>query len=109
MNFTGTVLIPERRDWTKRFDYSDQVEWEFLGLESAKRIVFWIPRNLETLPGFTTNVEFGRYVGSGRILYGRPPDAPHTSYLDWLYQKMTGQEPISDLASLIRTATEKAG
>src|SRR4051794_5605378 len=91
--FRGTGLLPQRRNFAPRFDYSAQVEWEFEGLERCTVIAFWIPRDLDTLPGFTTTVEFGRYVGSGRCVYGRPDGAPHTRYLDWLYTKVTGRLP----------------
>ncbi len=106
--FSGTVFIPERHDWLSQFDYDDQVEWEFTCLEAATVIVFWIPRDLIALPGFTTNVEFGRYVSSGRCVYGRPDDAPKNRYLDWLYQKLTGQIPYSSLEETLTVATATA-
>ena len=108
LNFAGTVLVPERRDWTTRFAYSDQVEWEFAGLESCTIIAFWVPRDLGTLPGFTTNVEFGRYVGGGRVVYGRPDDAPRNRYLDWLYGKCTGLTPCRSLEETLRAAVARA-
>src|SRR6266540_6622041 len=80
LGFAGIVLVPERRDWTARFSYLDQVEWEYEGLETCSVIAFWVPRNPQTLPGFTTNVEFGRYVGSGRCVYGRPRPATPIGY-----------------------------
>jgi nucleoside 2-deoxyribosyltransferase-like protein len=76
LQFAGTLLVPERRNCSVRFNYLDQVEWEFAGLEGCSVVAFWVPRELSTLPGFTTNVEFGRYVGSGRCVYGRPPTLP---------------------------------
>lgn len=88
LNYQGAVYVPEWIDFAPQIDYISQVEWEFNALETAKVIAFWIPRNLETMPAFTTNVEFGRYSQSCRTLYGRPPDAPNTRYLDWLYEKM---------------------
>jgi Nucleoside 2-deoxyribosyltransferase like len=72
LGFSGTVLVPERRDWSVKFDYYDQVEWEFEGLEACSVLAFWVPRDPPLMSGFTTNVEFGRYVGSGRVVYGRP-------------------------------------
>jgi hypothetical protein len=108
LGFGGTVLVPERRDWSAKFDYLDQVEWEFAGLEGCSVIAFWVPRDT-TLPGFTTNVEFGRYVGSGRCVYGRPDGAPHTRYLDWLYGKVTGGRPEVSLAATLMAAAERAG
>lgn len=88
-NFDGTVLIPERSDGFIKVDYYDQVEWEFFGLENCDKIVFWIPRNLKTLPGFTTNVEFGHYLAksANKVIYGRPDNASKIAYLDWLYGK----------------------
>src|SRR5215470_2244656 len=70
LGFGGTVLVPEPRDWSAKFSYFDQVEWEYAGLESCSVVAFWVARDLETFPGFTTNVEFGRYVGSDRCVYG---------------------------------------
>ena len=101
IDYRGIVLAPEP------FAPSvlQQLEWEKAGLENCSAIVFWVPRDLVTLPGFTTNVEFGRYVGSGRALYGRPDGAPHTGYLDWMYQDVCGMEPYDSLRSLMRAAS----
>jgi hypothetical protein len=106
LGFAGTVLVPERRDVSAAFDYLDQVEWEYQGLESCSVIAFWVPRRLPALAGFTTNVEFGRYVSSGRCVYGRPPGAPHTRYLDWLYTRLTGRQPEHTLAGTLKAAVE---
>jgi Nucleoside 2-deoxyribosyltransferase like len=106
LGFADAVLVPERRDWSVRFGYLDQVEWEHAGLEGCSVIAFWVPRDLERLPGFTTNVEFGRYVGSGRCVYGRPPDARHTRYLDWLYGRVASGQPEDTLESTMRAAVE---
>ncbi len=104
-NFAGTVLIlRSREDWTVPFSYADQVEWEYTSLESCSVIAFWVPRDMSTLPGRTTNVEFGRYVASGRCVYGRPDGARHTSYLDWLYKKMTGKDAQRTLVATMREA-----
>ena len=108
IGFPGTVLIPERRDWVSSFDYIDQVEWEFTCLEAATVIAFWIPRDLVSLPGFTTNVEFGRYVGSGKCVYGRPASASKNRYLDWLYHKLTDALPYGTLDDALRAAVARA-
>lgn len=101
LNFDGTVLVPEKRDWHTKFNYISQVEWEWEGLENCDAIIFWVPRNLETMPAFTTNVEFGSYVRSWRALYGRPDGSPKNDYLDWLYEKVTKRKPHNDLYSLL--------
>lgn len=67
--------------------YGDQVEWEHRGLEIADTIVFWVPRDLIRLPGFTTNVEFGMWCRSGKVILGHPPGAPKMRYLDHLAVK----------------------
>jgi Nucleoside 2-deoxyribosyltransferase like len=106
LGFAGMVAVPERRDWSAKFDYIDQVEWEYRALETCSVLAFWVPRDERTLPGFTTNVEFGRYVGSRPCVYGRPEGAPHTRYLDWLYRKLTGRSPQDTLRGTLAAAME---
>jgi len=100
--FTGQVLVPEQKVWQS--DYLGQVEWEHAGLELASKkgcIAAWVPRDLESMPAFTTNVEFGLYVKCGRFAYGRPDFAPKNRYLDWLYDKTLGLKPFSELKPLL--------
>lgn len=90
-NFPGTVFIPEQSDWIPCCglglgtvsDYEDQVEWEMEALIKSDVIVFWVPRELNTMPGYTTNVEFGWWMNSGKIVLGAPKDAPKMSFLQW--------------------------
>jgi len=98
--FDGYVLIPETRDGVWKHDYLDQVEWEWEGLNVSQAILAWVPRDLETMPGFTTNVEFGHHVGRG-LFYGRPEGAPKTRYLDHLYRKTTSRKPHDNLKDLV--------
>lgn len=84
MGYGGVVFVPEEKSGDWKGSYTDQAEWEEMGLEMADRIVFWVPRDLRTMPAFTTNVEFGRYVQSGKAVLGHPAGAPKTRYLDWL-------------------------
>ncbi|MGD6765953.1 HIT domain-containing protein [Streptomyces sp. BH097] len=72
-----TVLSPESRGGKRAQHYDDQVGWETRARAAADAILFWIPRDLETLPGFTTNVEFGLDVVSGRAVLGVPPNCPN--------------------------------
>lgn len=85
-----TVLTPESRGGRRAAEYHDQVEWETAGLDRATAILFWIPRDLHTLPGFTTNVEFGLYARSGRVVLGVPPECPNPErnrYPVWVAQR----------------------
>jgi hypothetical protein len=81
------VLIPEPPSGRHWLYFDDQAEWETIAREAATAILFWIPRDLRTLPGFTTNVEFGLDVTTGRAVLGCPPDCPNPErnrYLIWL-------------------------
>lgn len=84
--FAGDAFIPLSRDVQLTQSLEGQIEWELTYLDKASVIVFWVPRDLETLPGFTTNVEFGMYVKSGKIVLGFPKEAPHMRYLEHLAQ-----------------------
>ncbi|MFD3544831.1 nucleoside 2-deoxyribosyltransferase domain-containing protein [Streptomyces sp. NPDC058655] len=72
-----SVLTPESRGGIRAAHYDEQVDWETDAREHADAILFWIPRDLASLPGFTTNVEFGLDVGTGRAVLGCPPDCPN--------------------------------
>jgi hypothetical protein len=102
LGFEGNVLVPEWDTGFGKVDYMDQVEWEWAGLHNSVR-AFWVPRNLQTMPAFTTNVEFGLYLESG-IVYGRPDDAHNCRYLDWIYNRVTGLHPHHNLQDLLQQA-----
>lgn len=97
-NFDGTVFLPEMSlDPDKRqfFEdimnskdgYSRRVEWEIKYLNEADIILFWIPRNIKTLPGFTTNIEFGEFMHSRKIVVGFPLIADKCEYIDYRCKK----------------------
>ncbi len=79
--FDGTVFVPEARSWEKfNPEYDEQILWEDTFLTLADCILFWIPRDLKTLPGFTTNDEWGFWKASGKVVLGAPENAPKVSY-----------------------------
>lgn len=108
LNFAGTVLVPERQHRQSRVRYMEQIQWEWAGLDNVSVIAFWVPRELVHLPGFTTNVEFGRYIGRKPCVYGRPDAAPKTRYLDALYEKEVQRQPCGTLEETLRLALEHA-
>lgn len=75
------VFAPERPEGGMPHGWRHQVEWEDACLHLSDAVVFWVPRDLATLPGFTTNVEWGRWESSGRVVLGAPADAPGMRYL----------------------------
>ncbi|MEV7581599.1 nucleoside 2-deoxyribosyltransferase domain-containing protein [Streptomyces erythrochromogenes] len=72
-----TVLSPESRHGQRADRYETQVDWETDARAAASAILFWIPRDLRTMPAMTTNVEFGLDVSTGRAVLGCPPDCPN--------------------------------
>ena len=72
--FDGVVYIPEYSTFKPLENYLNQVEWERKALSNASVIVFWIPRSLPDMPAFTTNVEFGYWLHTGKVIYGRPEE-----------------------------------
>lgn len=104
LGFNGIVYVPEYSTWKPKDGYDNQAMWEREALTKATIILFWIPRKLPDMPAFTTNVEFGYWLHTGKVIYGRPDDAEKIKYLDWLYKLDYGLEPINDLEILLKEA-----
>jgi hypothetical protein len=104
LGYDGYIIIPEERgSICGDFDYDEQIVWETTGLTIADVIVFWIPRDLENMPGFTTNDEWGMWKSSGKVVFGAPVDAPKTSYQLWWARRLN--VPTShDLKELLKFA-----
>lgn len=102
LGFDGVVYIPEFSSWKPKTEYVDQAEWERESLTEATVILFWIPRDLKDMPAFTTNVEFGYWLHTGKVIYGRPDNAVKVKYLDWLYKVDYNKEPFNDLEELLK-------
>ena len=108
LGFDGIVYVPEYSTWKPKADYADQAQWEREALSNASVIAFWIPRELPDMPAFTTNVEFGYWIHTGKILYGRPDEAKKIKCLDWLYKTDTNNEPYSNLEELLNVSMNLA-
>ena len=107
LGFDGVVYDPEYSNMEPRENYEDQAMWERMALTEATVIVFWVPRHLPEMPAFTTNVEFGYWLHTGKVIYGRPDNAEKIKYLDWLYELDYGIKPINDLRELLARAVKK--
>jgi hypothetical protein len=106
LGFDGVVFVPEYSTWVPKENYINQANWEREALTEATIILFWIPRSLPDMPGFSTNVEFGYWMHSKKVIYGRPDGAPKTRYLDWLYRTDYNEEPFNNLDRLLEYAVE---
>lgn len=107
--YQGSLFLPEpfiNKSSNYEINYHAQIEWEDLALNLANIILFWVPRELETMPGFTTNVEFGMWIRSGKVVYGRPDDTPKTKYLDYHANK-NGVVVSSTLEQTVANALER--
>ncbi len=90
LGYDGHVFVPEYRDAAPgEVDYKERIDWETEGLNRADCIVFWVPRNLKTMPAFTTNVEFGAWTSSGKVIFGAPADAPKNRHLELKADEMS--------------------
>lgn len=109
--FDGVVIVPEAEGGKWAQNYLDQIEWETKGLNLADVVVFWVPRDLETMPAFTTNVEFGRWVDTLKLVLGHPKEAPKTRYLDALLDEASQghEEWHPTLEGTLRAAMARVG
>ena len=100
--YAGQLFLPETSHGGFCDDHNHQLNWEFDNLKNADAILLWVPRNLKTFPGFTTNVEFGYWLRDNKMFYGRPDGAPKTEYLDEMYRRIRQCEPENSLDDLIK-------
>lgn len=106
--FDGVVYVPEPRNGKWHKEYDRQVEWEELCLNQADCILFWVPRDLKTMPAFTTNIEWGRWEASGKLVLGYPKEAEKMSYMNHYAEKLN--IPISgSLLDTLRSAIDFIG
>ena len=87
LHFDGTVFVPESEDGQPHHEYDHQLSWEWEALNQATIVVFWVPREKTQMPAFTTNVEFGLLVASGKLVLGTPPHAEKVGYLRALAER----------------------
>jgi calcineurin-like phosphoesterase family protein len=106
MGFDGDVYIPEPRNGQFLHSYDSQIEWELEGLNRANIIVFWVPRELTHMPAFTTNVEFGAWYMSGKMVFGSPNDAEKMNYLIYV-AKREGSLHHSTLKDTLAEAAQR--
>lgn len=86
--YDGVVFVPETSDGKWREDYVGQVEWEERCLNIADCILFWVPREMTTMPALTTNSEWGMWQNSGKVVFGAPLEAVSVRYQRYYAEKL---------------------
>ena len=115
MGYDGVIFVPEDRDGKHKLDYDDQIGWEEKYLNIADCIVFWVPRDISPdskgypkMPAFTTNVEWGFWQDSGKVVLGAPEDAENMRYFKHYAEEY--KVPFSDtLTDTLRSAMDRLG
>jgi 8-oxo-dGTP pyrophosphatase MutT (NUDIX family) len=109
IGYDGVVFVPEARDGV-RPDYVQQMQWELDAQNSSDVIVFWIPRDMATMPALTTNTEYGIWASldPARLFVGAPDGAAHVSY-QLKYAAKNDVPTFDDLAALLKAVTTSLG
>ncbi len=117
LKYDGVVIIPEPQSDIiddKLLEYNTTVEWERKMINACDIILFWIPRSDE-LPGFTTNIEYGNFINSQKIVVGSPIDAPKVRYLQSMANELkmpwfdTLKDTLSYACNLIGEGAKRSG
>ena len=106
LGYDGHVFVPETEDGSWNGNLDAQFEWEDEGLSQADAIVFWVPRDLKTMPGFTTNIEWGLWADSGKVVWGAPEGA---AKIDWAerYARKFCVPALRDLKATLKLALDQ--
>lgn len=100
--YEGAIVVPRLRA-DRGSDADAQTTWEHSAMKRADSLLFWIPRALWTLPGLTTNLEWGIWHDSGKAVLGAPPDAPKMRYLRF-YADLAGAPQANTISEAARLA-----
>lgn len=96
LGFDGYVYVPESQKGVyeeEDLPFETTTRWEWERLKDCDVILFWVPRDDKDLPGFTTNIEFGRYtaIRPGSVILGYPESATRMKYMEILYKNVCGR------------------
>jgi len=112
MGFNGVVMVPEPKtginfkDLVEGDGYAKQIEWEEECLNAADKILFWVPRVMEGMPGVTTAEEYGEWKHSNKCVFGAPKEAEKVRYSQY-YAKKLGIPMYNNLyLALARVVTD---
>lgn len=90
LGYDGIVYNPEYYEDEGTFNREAQTKWEYECMCACDAIVFWIPRELRPdfeMLGLTTNIEFGRFLNSNKLICGCPNNAFNMKYMKIISDK----------------------
>lgn len=114
--YNGTIYVPEDRGFegcSVDMEYGEQKDWEMEGIRRCGVVMFWIPRELNNMPAYTTNIEFGKCVGldsqkaAKQYVLAYPLRTPKMKYLHDDAEKQ-GQPICHTLEEAVKTAIDKS-
>lgn len=88
LGFDGVLFVPEPVAGNEWPDRGTQIGWEHKYLSGSSWVMFWVPRDMDLLPGMTTNIEWGMYWDSGKANLGYPVGTLHMDYMNWCAKKI---------------------
>lgn len=93
-------LSDEAREMLRERGYQpindlDDDAWKRQVLPDASETAFYVPAEWSAgMPGLTTNIEFGIYLTSGKIVLGAPESAKSIRYLESVLRSSTGNTDV---------------
>ena len=111
LNYDGVVFVPELFTNEKKhlLNTRDCTAWELEACKCSDVILFWIPRQIRPdfeMAALTTNVEFGMYKDTYKVVAGCPPEAKKNEYLKIVSPNVDWYDTLEDT---IITAINKIG
>ncbi|MFH8344362.1 nucleoside 2-deoxyribosyltransferase domain-containing protein [Streptomyces sp. NPDC018045] len=102
------VFVPEPSPGGDYPDYADQIAWEEEAMRLSDVVAFYIPRRMPRLPGLVSNIKWGAWHDSGRVVLGTPPEADRMEYL-LHFAKELGVPVAHTIEDTARAALEMVG
>lgn len=89
LEYDGYVYVPEFGHGPNPVNLDMQAGWERKGLMAAGAIFFYMNRYFPEVPGLSTNVELGLYLGKkpSHCIMCIPDGTDKNSYPEWIYRK----------------------
>lgn len=104
-NFSGDIANPTNDHYDNNL--FNQTNWEVETLYKSSLIFCWIPRDIKNKHyALTTNIEFGEFLDSNKIIVGFPDDSDNNDYLR-IRCEMYGIKVYNNLDDMVKEAVKR--